>query len=149
MIDFFRIGFDNLPAEYLGYSGFLLTELWLSLSARPQLPALYLHVHITPDTTTHYNRHPLTQLQLPPSHQTHNHSYPHHIRYTTSYPIIPDTQQQLPSNTRHHYTTPETTTHHTRHPPTQSQLPPSHQIPPAHNHSYIGLNCSAYIQYIR
>ena len=115
----FRIGFDSLPAEYLGYSGFLLTELWLSLSTQPQQPTCTHHtrhhytshqtpLHITPDTTTHHTRHHYTSHQTPlhitPDTHLHNHSY------------------QI---------TQDTTTHHTR----QPQLPTSHQIPPAHNHS--------------
>ena len=77
-----------------------------------------------------------TYMYMYTSHQTPSHT-------TTATHITPD---NLPHN--HSYT------HHTRHPPTQPQLPTSHQIQPTHNHSYpdhtkyhqhTGLNCSAYI----
>ena len=91
-----RIRFENSPAKYLGYSGFLLMDSLIT-------PCRHLH-H--------------AQLQLLPSH----HSYPHHTRCpqhtTTATPITPDatsTQPQLP--TLHHADTTSTQpqlSHHTR-----------------------------------
>ena len=97
---FFRIGFDNLPAEYLGYSGFLLTEPPKCTHHTRDPPTA---THITPDTLS-------TQTHLPPSHQmpsAHKHTHTNTptpitpvalMRHTTiATPITPDTLLQLPT----------------------------------------------------
>ena len=105
---FLRIGFDNLPAEYLVYSGFLLTEL---------------HMVVTQNSTTAAYMYTSHQTLL---HILHNHSYPHHTRYTTT----ATKSQQTPLRI-----TADTTTHHTRHHFTSHQTP-SHTTSYPHHTKY-------------
>jgi hypothetical protein len=108
---FFLIRFDNVPAEHLGYSGFLLTRVMVIIHIPSAHSHSYLHAHnptiygytshlqIPSACTVHHTRNPPTQPQLP-----------HHIRYlqhtTTAIPITPhilSTQPQLhrPTNFQH------------------------------------------------
>ena len=148
-----------MPAEYLGYSGFLLIEppkcthhtrdhptATHITPCRYQMPSAHKHIY------SHHTRCP---------HEAHNHSFPHHTgcpqHTTTLTPITPDAlstqphllpSHQMPcphdSHEAHNHSFP----HHTRHPPTTThitpdqysmhpQLPTSHQIHSAHNHSYL------------